>query len=628
MHVEQCLFINCAPFENLHLSFIERGVNVLTSINGGGKTTVLSYIADAFHEIAKNHYEQSFRGIENQYYRIQSTSEIYGLNQYFIVYIRIIYNDRNIDYVNIYGKLDETEYENRVTIYNKVPFSNFKDSLSQSGGVKRIFGLQSNDAKNIFQQNLATYFPSYRFEIPQYLNNPFRNKVSFNQKTSFNFELPNPLEVVSSLHDVTEWLFDLLLDDLMKGSDITQQLDLSQLFYCMRSIAGAIANRNYKDVQFNIGPRNSGPTRIGLITTDRQWLYPSLFNMSSGEKDLFCLFSEILKQADIIKILPRISGVVLIDEIDKHLHIKLQYETLPVLLQLFPAVQFIITSHSPFLHMGLEDAQALPSRIMSLENNGIIIPRMDNPLYKEVYDMMIYENQRFADKCKAMESAIKLSQKPIIITEGKTDIIHINKAKEKLGICDIDYETLPPENSPNGDGDLKTLLEQLSRIEHKNKIIGIFDRDSNTCQTIEREGAYKCYGNNVYAFCIPVPTHRVANDQNQISIEYLFTDDEVKSNVGNGTRLFFGTEFNDYTGRHLIETGLSLKHEKGRGKDKIIENNGDQAVFDEHINNKLAKKADFAEAVRTERIQVSDASWQNFAPIFDTIREILSNQSR
>ncbi len=393
-----------------------------------------------------------------------------------------------------------------------------------------------------------------------------------------------------------------------------------------RSIAAKTLNKRENSVKFGIGSRTSGPCRLGMQISDEP-NYPSIFHMSSGEKACFSMFIELLRQADTVGQGLSCSGIVLIDEIDKHLHIKLQKEAIPLLISLFPNIQFIVSSHSPFLHIGLSEASSINSQVIDLDHNGIIAPKMDNPLYKEVYDMMIFENQRFADKCKAMETAIKLSQKPIIITEGKTDIMHINKAKEKLGICDIDYETLPPENSPNGDGDLNTLLKQLSRIEHKNKIIGIFDRDSNTCQTIEREGAYKCYGNNVYAFCIPVPTHRVANDQNQISIEYLFTDNEVKCDVGNGTRLFFGTEFYDNTGRHRTEKDLILSQQNGRGKDKVIENNGGQAVFDEHNKNRLAKKADFAEAVRSERIQISDRSWQNFTPIFDTIRDILKHNT-
>ncbi|MDR3320678.1 MAG: AAA family ATPase [Desulfovibrio sp.] len=46
---------------------------------------------------------------------------------------------------------------------------------------------------------------------------------------------------------------------------------------------------------------------------------------------------------------------VLIDEIDKRLHIQLQKYVLPNLFNLFPNIQFILSSHSHFVAMGLFD---------------------------------------------------------------------------------------------------------------------------------------------------------------------------------------------------------------------------------------------------------------------------------
>lgn len=60
--VDKCLFINRSPFkDNLEISFKE-GVNVLCVLMAGGKTTILSYIVDAFYEMAKPNYRGSFEG--------------------------------------------------------------------------------------------------------------------------------------------------------------------------------------------------------------------------------------------------------------------------------------------------------------------------------------------------------------------------------------------------------------------------------------------------------------------------------------------------------------------------------------------------------------------------------------
>lgn len=42
-------------------------------------------------------------------------------------------------------------------------------------------------------------------------------------------------------------------------------------------------------------------------------------------------------------------GIVLIDEIETHLHLELQKLIMPMLTQMFPNIQFIVTTHSPFV---------------------------------------------------------------------------------------------------------------------------------------------------------------------------------------------------------------------------------------------------------------------------------------
>lgn len=51
-------------------------------------------------------------------------------------------------------------------------------------------------------------------------------------------------------------------------------------------------------------------------------------------------------------------GIVLIDEIETHLHLQLQKTVLPLLTKLFPNIQFIVTTHSPFVLNSLPNATA------------------------------------------------------------------------------------------------------------------------------------------------------------------------------------------------------------------------------------------------------------------------------
>jgi predicted ATPase len=49
-------------------------------------------------------------------------------------------------------------------------------------------------------------------------------------------------------------------------------------------------------------------------------------------------------------------GIVLIDEIETHLHIELQKKIMPFLIKMFPNVQFIVSTHSPFVISSINNA--------------------------------------------------------------------------------------------------------------------------------------------------------------------------------------------------------------------------------------------------------------------------------
>lgn len=73
-----------------------------------------------------------------------------------------------------------------------------------------------------------------------------------------------------------------------------------------------------------------------------------------------------------------IEGIVLIDEIETHLHLELQKEILPILTELFPKLQFIITTHSPFVLSSLDSAV-----IYDLENKKLVKDGLSNLPYAD-----------------------------------------------------------------------------------------------------------------------------------------------------------------------------------------------------------------------------------------------------
>ena len=69
-------------------------------------------------------------------------------------------------------------------------------------------------------------------------------------------------------------------------------------------------------------------------------------------------------------------GIVLIDEIETHLHLELQKEILSLLVQMYPKIQFIVSTHSPFILSSIDNAV-----IFDLENTTLVSDGLANLPY-------------------------------------------------------------------------------------------------------------------------------------------------------------------------------------------------------------------------------------------------------
>jgi len=87
-----------------------------------------------------------------------------------------------------------------------------------------------------------------------------------------------------------------------------------------------------------------------------------LSQLSDGEQRLFSLVTDIARNLSLQESgapIPRRSAVILIDEIDVHLHPKWQRKIVPALEDLFPECQFIATTHSPFVIQAVDRSKIL-----------------------------------------------------------------------------------------------------------------------------------------------------------------------------------------------------------------------------------------------------------------------------
>lgn len=141
-----------------------------------------------------------------------------------------------------------------------------------------------------------------------------------------------------------------LWDEMAKRLDISSD-DYKKISYC--------------SLEVRLTPRIMIRRQSGIMNLDQ---------LSDGEKRLFMLFVDIARQLSIRKEFTNNKfgageAIVLIDEIDVHLHPKWQRLIVPALEELFPNCQFIATTHSPFVIQATSR-----DKIIAIDSENIEIP--------------------------------------------------------------------------------------------------------------------------------------------------------------------------------------------------------------------------------------------------------------
>ena len=151
------------------------------------------------------------------------------------------------------------------------------------------------------------------------------------------------------------------------------------------------------------------------------------------------------------------SELVLVDEIDLHLHANHQYGILPDLLKMFPKIQFVVTTHAPLFVLGMNRVFGESGfDIYRLPDGQQISPETFSE-FGNAYQVFT-SSSKFSDD---VQTAIKESQSPILYVEGDTDVLYLRKAAELLGYDAI----LGRIDLRDGGGDrLKNVWNAVSKL--------------------------------------------------------------------------------------------------------------------------------------------------------------------
>ncbi len=131
--------------------------------------------------------------------------------------------------------------------------------------------------------------------------------------------------------------------------------------------------------------------------------------LSDGARNMFALLADIAYRCIILN--PHLEesslrltpGVVLIDELDLHLHPAWQKKIVSSLKSTFPSIQFITTSHSPFIIQETENGQ-----LIKLKENQVSVSGANQLSIEDIaeYDQAV-ENPQWSDKKKDLYDAAR-----------------------------------------------------------------------------------------------------------------------------------------------------------------------------------------------------------------------------
>lgn len=206
----------------------------------------------------------------------------------------------------------------------------------------------------------------------------------------------------------------------------------------------------------------------------------------------------------------------------------------------------------------------------------------------------------------------------VIVTEGKTDVKHLRAALRRLQVegefinLALDFHD---DESTMGEGELLKFCESIARRPQKDRHVCVFDRDVTKTMKKVTDGNqdFKHWNNNVYSLALPVPVHR--ENEPEISIELLYTDDDIKTADAEGRRLYLSDEFDSHSWRLKADPFISIKQAVKDGEKKII----DQRVVDGCGNSLALTKDAFAEYVEKSEEGFDDFDVSGFRPTFEAL---------
>lgn len=286
---------------------------IITGKNGSGKTVLLNAISD-FLNIIKNDKSADFlgyeKGLESWNNILKNAADEHGKMQ---AQQQIDYFSKQIE--NLYGKID-LQSDLLGSIIEKYNRGEFVIAFYQADR-KIKMSEPKNPTKPVYNK---------KGDVKDTATSQFLNFLS---DLKIQEALARNEKQTKDADEINAWFEDF--EGMMR--QIYQDDNLSLEF-------------NYRDYSFKI------------CTEGKKFKFTEVSDGFAAVLDIVA--DLILKMQDDNSLTRSYQkeGIVLIDEIETHLHLALQKVIMPLLTKVFPNIQFIITTHSPFVLSSMPNAVA------------------------------------------------------------------------------------------------------------------------------------------------------------------------------------------------------------------------------------------------------------------------------
>jgi AAA domain, putative AbiEii toxin, Type IV TA system len=413
---------------------------VLVGANGSGKTTLLSIVVDALFEAAAVYYsdivaEMTVTG--RPWFRIIGPSTISNGATGGCALLEFEDGEASYLYTEKGGVLSVE------SVAEKVP-EKLKSRLEwPDDGIVKTFSVEDQQSKKIFAEGVYVHLPSSRAEVPHWLNRASLPNDDLDLVPRVTKQLRKPIYVERGIGQLKQWMISLLaetrIDFVLRQTpggqtfavgrgDFLQPRENQLVWQALNQIIQLILND--QTARFVWLGRHV-PGRIGVESKGLNGSIP-LDGLSAGQATLLNIFGTLLRYGDGTiagaTTPDRLVGICVVDEIDAHMHIDLQYRALPELIRMFPKIQFIVSSHSPLFVLGMEKAFSTDGTTILDMPSGAAVNAEAYAEFGRALDVL-RDTRAFSEAIRDLTSK---SGKLLVLLEGETDPMYLDAATALL----------------------------------------------------------------------------------------------------------------------------------------------------------------------------------------------------